>query len=233
MDLLPVACGVRRPFPGSIPWGALRRPRAGEMPEGENASPACGIRATVEESPMHKLLQRLHRDHANLARVLNLLESQLNEFYEGRESDFDLKVELLEYIECYAELVHHPTEERIFEGARDYLVEKQALVEKLKDQHGRLIGAARKFRQALEGVVQGAVQSREELEIEGREFIALQRLHVDLEEAELFPFLDRCMTQKEWDAIEQALPKYNDPLFGERDPNRFRTLYRYLLEANP
>jgi len=180
---------------------------------------------------MHRLLARLRRDHVNLENLLNLLESQLNEFYEGRESDFDLKVELLEYIECYAELVHHPTEEHIFAAAEDRLGDRKALVDTVKDQHVRLVGAARKFRQSLEGVVQGAVLSREELEIEGREFIALQRLHVNLEEGELFPFLDRCLKEQEWDGIAQALPKYNDPLFGERDPNRFRTLYRYLLEA--
>lgn len=180
---------------------------------------------------MHRLLARLRRDHVNLQNLLNLLESQLNEFYEGRESDFDLKVELLEYIECYAELVHHPTEERIFAAAEDHLRDKKALVENIKDQHVRLVGAARKFRQSLEGVVQGAVLSREELEIEGREFIALQRLHMDLEEGDLFPFLDGCLQDEEWDAIEQDLPQWNDPLFGQRDPNRFRTLYRYLLEA--
>ena len=124
---------------------------------------------------MHRVLERLHRDHVNLERLLNLLESQLNEFYEGRESDFDLKAELLEYIECYAELVHHPTEERMFAVAEQRLGDKRALVEKLQDQHVRLVGSARKFRQSLEGVVQGAVLSRDELEIEGREFIALQR----------------------------------------------------------
>jgi len=180
---------------------------------------------------MHRLLARLRRDHVNLENLLNLLESQLNEFYEGRESDFDLKVELLEYIECYAELVHHPTEERIFAAAEHHLGDKQGLVETLKDQHVRLVGAARKFRQSLEGVVQGAVLSRDELEIEGREFIALQRLHMNLEEGDLFPYLDGCLQRQEWDAIEQHLPQYNDPLFGERDPNRFRTLYRYLLDA--
>ncbi len=81
---------------------------AGPLPTTSSAN--GGIGCTV-------LLERLHRDHINLARLLDLLERELNEFYAGRESDFDLKVEMLEYIECYAELIHHPTEDRIFEAA--------------------------------------------------------------------------------------------------------------------
>ena len=179
---------------------------------------------------MHKLLERLHRDHVNLTRLLDLLELQLNEFFEGRESDFDLKIELLEYVECYAELVHHPTEDLIFEVARGCIGDKRSLLERVAEQHGKLIGATRKFRQSLEGIMQGAVQSRSEVEIEGREFIALQRLHVDLEEGELFPALEQCLPEQAWQKIEQEVPKYDDPVFGERDPNRFRTLYRYLSE---
>ena len=181
---------------------------------------------------MHNLLEKLHRDHVNLTRLLDLLEFQLNEFFEGRESDFDLKIELLEYVECYAELVHHPTEDLIFEAGREHIGDKRAVLERVSEQHGKLIGATRKFRQALEGIMQGVVQSRSEVETEGREYIALQRLHLNLEEGELFPVLDQCVPEEEWERIEQQVPKYDDPVFGERDPDRFRTLYRYLSLAS-
>jgi hemerythrin-like domain-containing protein len=180
---------------------------------------------------MHSLLERLHRDHINLARLLDLLERELNEFYAGRESDFDLVVEMLEYIECYAELIHHPTEDRIFEAAQGRLGDKQALLEKLHQQHGLLVGLSKKFRRNLEGVVQGAVIGREELEIEGREFIALQRQHLDLEEQEMFPALDASLETEDWERIAGEVPKHDDPVFGERDPNRFRLLYQYLNES--
>lgn len=180
---------------------------------------------------MHSLLERLRRDHVNLERLLGLLERELNEFYAGRESDFDLKVEMLEYVECYAELIHHPTEERIFAVARQRLGDKQPLLDKVHDQHAVLIGLTRKFRRALEGVVQGAVIGREELEIEGREYIALQRQHICWEEQDLFPALDACLSHEEWERIAAEAPKYDDPVFGERDPNRFRLLYQYLNQS--
>jgi len=179
---------------------------------------------------MHPLLESLHRDHVNLDRLLKLLESHLNAFYAGEESDFDLVIELLEYVECYAELVHHPTEDLIFEAALGRSGDKQPMLEKLMEQHKTLIEVTRKFRQSMEGVIQGAVMTREELEIEGREYIALQRLHMDMEESEVFGFLDGCLEESEWQRIEDSAPKYDDPVFGERDPDRFRILYRYLFE---
>ncbi len=179
---------------------------------------------------MHALLENLHRDHVNLDRLLELLESHLNAFYSGEESDFDLIIELLEYLECYAELVHHPTEDLIFEAALDRSGDKRPTLEKLMGQHKTLVELTRKFRQSMEGVIQGAVMTREELEIEGREYIALQRLHLDTEEGEIFDFLDDCLDEPEWRRIEESAPKYDDPVFGERDPDRFRILYRYLFE---
>ncbi len=179
---------------------------------------------------MHKILEKLHRDHVNLEWLLNLLTKQLDSFFAGNESDFDLKIELLEYLELYAELSHHPTEDVMFEAAMKKTDEHHAVLERLMDQHHRLTRATRNFRNSLEGVVQGGVMLRDELETRGREYIALQRLHLNTEEHEVFPFLDKLFSKKEWKQIEAAVPDVNDPVFGKRDPNRFRVLVRYLAE---
>jgi hemerythrin-like domain-containing protein len=179
---------------------------------------------------MHKILDKLHRDHINLNWLLDLLTKELDSFFAGNESDFDLKIELLEYLEIYAELSHHPTEDVIFEAAMKKTDKKQAVLERLMDQHQRLTRATRNFRKSLEGVVQGGVMLRDELEVQGREFIALQRLHLDTEEQEVFPFLDKLFSKKQWEQIEAKIPDVDDPVFGKRDPNRFRVLVRYLAE---
>ena len=35
---------------------------------------------------------------------------------------------------------------------------------------------------------------------------------------------------KEWKQIEAKMPDVDDPVFGKRDPNRFRVLVRYLAD---
>jgi hemerythrin-like domain-containing protein len=181
---------------------------------------------------MNPLLEKLHRDHSNLSHLLDLLSAQLDALFAGHESDFDLKIEMLDYIEHYAEQYHHPTEDRIMEVAfkKAALQDHQAVHERVLREHDALLGLARRFRGTLEGVMQGAVLSREEVELRGREFIALQRQHIDLEDQELFPLMDQVLSEKEVAKLEQKIPHSDDPVFHRQDYNRFRSLIDYLEE---
>jgi hemerythrin-like domain-containing protein len=177
---------------------------------------------------MHSLFQKLHREHANLTHLLDILESELNDFHAGRESNFDLKIELLEYIESHAEQYHHPLEDELFELAKNACQISPATLARVSEQHRKLTGLARQFRESLEGIIQGDIVLREEVEIEGRQFIAAQREHLNLEERELFPALEACLSPEELDRVAASRRNVADPLLGRNDPNRFRNLYRYL-----
>jgi len=179
---------------------------------------------------MSQLLDKLHRDHMNLSHLLDLLSGQLDAFFAGNESDFDLKIEMLDYIEHYAEQHHHPTEDAICKCAfaKPELEEHLPLFERITREHEALLGMARRFRETLEGVMQGEVLLRDEVETRGREFIALQRQHIDLEEQELFPLLDRSLDDKEWARLENQITHMDDPVFHLQDYNRFRSLIDYL-----
>ena len=179
---------------------------------------------------MSHLLDKLHRDHDNLAHLLDLLSAQLDALYAGQESDFDLKIEMLDYIEHYAEQYHHPAEEKIIElaGRKPVMREHQAMSERVSREHEGLIGMARRFRETLEGIMQGEVLRRDEVEVRGREFIALQRQHIALEDQELFPLLEANLNEREWAWLEKEIPHMDDPVFQRQDYNRFRSLIDYL-----
>ncbi|MEN8166986.1 MAG: hemerythrin domain-containing protein [Pseudomonadota bacterium] len=178
------------------------------------------------------LLEKLRRDHINLKRLLALLSRELDAFFSGQESNFDLKIELLDYIEHYAEQVHHPTEDLIYQAALPKVGEGEKLLQRLSREHGNLVGSARRFRSTLEGIVQGEVMSRDEVETRGREFIALQRQHIDLEEHEVFPLLESLLTDEQWAEIASKAPKAEDPVFNWQDYNRFSSLIDYLQTHN-
>lgn len=179
---------------------------------------------------MRPLLEKLHRDHMNLTRLLDLMSNELDALCAGHESDFDLKIEMLDYIEHYAEQVHHPTEDQINRVAfrKKSMKERVALYERISREHGELLGLARTFRKSLEGAVQGEVLLREEVETRGREFIALQRQHLDLEEREVFPLIEAVLSDKDWQKLEEEITHMDDPVFHRQDYNRFRSLIDYL-----
>jgi hemerythrin-like domain-containing protein len=183
-----------------------------------------------ERGDMRPLLEKLRKDHINLARLLDLLSSELDALSAGREANFDLKIEMLDYIEHYAEQSHHPTEDQINKVAfrKKSMKEHKPLHDRVCKEHGELIGLANNYRKTLEGAMQGEVLLREEVEMRGREFVALQRQHIDLEEQEIFPLLEAALSDKDWQKLEQEISHAEDPVFSRQDYNRFRSLIDYL-----
>lgn len=175
-----------------------------------------------------KLLNKLRRDHVNLTRLMDMLEQVLDAFRDGKDTEIDLKIELLDYIHGYAEQVHQPSEELIFNELLNKGQDLAALNERMCEEHGKLVYAACRFRDTLEGMLQGEVITREEVEIRGREFIALQRAHIKLEEDEIFPLFESSITESEWEQLWEQAPQTEDPVFARQDFNRFRYLIDYL-----
>jgi hemerythrin-like domain-containing protein len=179
---------------------------------------------------MPQLLERLHQDHKHLALLLDLLEKLLDMFHEGSEPDYELMCEMLEYIESYADQVHHPSEDLIFKRMQTHADQHHAMLDVLMHQHEVLSELTRYFRQSLEGIVHEEVLRRDAVEAQGRELVQTLRNHLNLEETEAFPLAREVLTAEDWEAVEAAAAKVADPLFGDRDPARFRTLYQHLME---
>jgi hemerythrin-like domain-containing protein len=178
---------------------------------------------------MPQLLDRLHEDHKHLALLLDLLTKLLDMFHEGEEPDYELMCEMLEYVENYADQVHHPSEDLIFERLQTHAGQHHAVLDVLMRQHEVLSELTRYFRQSLEGIVHEEVLRRDEVEAQGRELVETLRNHLDLEESEAFPLAREALTDEDWEAIEASASKVTDPLFGDRDPARFRSLYQHLM----
>jgi hemerythrin-like domain-containing protein len=178
---------------------------------------------------MPKLLDKLNLDHKHLSRLLDLMEKQLDGFHEGNEPDFELMCEMLEYVENYADQVHHPTEDLIFHRMLERSDERRDVMETLFEQHQTLSRLSKQFRQSLEGVVHEAVLRRDLVEQQGRELLKLQRQHLDLEEGSIFPLARELLTDDDWERIQEEAPTSIDPVFGEQDQARFRTLYQHLM----
>jgi len=178
---------------------------------------------------MSQLLDRLQQDHRHLLRLLDLLDRLLNMFREGNEPDYELMCELLEYMENYADQVHHPTEDRIFERILAISEEHRPVLDLLSKQHEVLGEINRQFRESLEGIVREEVLRRDLVEAHGREMVRTLREHLILEEREAFPLARKLLTERDWEELEQQTPRTADPVFGDRDPARFQALYQHLM----
>lgn len=180
---------------------------------------------------MHQVLARLKRDHVNLKRLLDLLETHLDRFHDGRDADFDLLCDILEYAASYADQVHHPMEEVLLRRMIERDSSLQALIDPLFMQHGALAQMGKAFRDSLECVLQGDMIEREEFEIEGRSILSLQREHLKIEDDIVFPKAEDVLTDADWDSLEEQFPPGEDPVFGKEISDSFRSLFQYLNEG--
>lgn len=179
---------------------------------------------------MNPLMTRLEQDHARLARLLDLLDGLLDRFHAGDEPDYDLIAELLEYMVSYADGIHHPTEDLVFRRALEKGAVQRDVFEVLMQQHALLGQMNRRFRRSLDGIVHEEVLRRDEVETQGRELVDTLRGHMLLEDREAFPIVREYLDTADWDALEAAAPRADDPVFGNPDPLRFHALFRHLAQ---
>lgn len=177
---------------------------------------------------MNPIMSRLDQDHLRLARLLDLLDGLLDAFHEGEEPDFDLMAEMLDYMIGYSDGIHHPTEDLIFQRVLARGNEHRDVFDVLMRQHALLGQMNRRFHQVLEGIVHEEVLRRDEVEAHGRELVKALREHLTLEDREAFPIAIAWLEEADWEAVEAAAPRADDPVFGNPDPHRFQALFRHL-----
>lgn len=181
---------------------------------------------------MASIMEQLHQDHRNLARVLALIEQQLLILRRAGEPDLALLNDALDYVEHYPDLIHHPREDLLFER---YLARPRAparhAVESLLAEHQELKAMTQALRSALEAVLQDTPLEREPLVAQLEAYVERQRRHIDTEEAEVFPLLLRELDEADWRAAEEVLAERSDPLFGGERDRPYEALYQRLLDT--
>jgi hemerythrin-like domain-containing protein len=177
---------------------------------------------------MSEVMASLHRDHIHFSRVLNHLRADLETLRSGEDPDFDLLHDALDYLSHYADLYHHPKEDVIYHYQLEHNVAEADQIDSLLDGHRILGQITESLRAATEGILGGTVMLRAEYADQLADFLDKQTAHLNLEEAEVFPYLERTLKQSDWDIIEARAPTRTDPLFGPDLASQFEALYQRL-----
>ena len=177
-------------------------------------------------------LERLQNDHVRVAQVLTVLKSEIQKLDDGGESDFDLLATIVDYLGVYSVAAHHPLEERIC----DHLVNKgltpseRQLVSVNLAQHIELIGLTRALAQEIAVVVEGSTTSRDRLKKSAEAYLELQRVHMRIEDQQLFPLLQRMFTREDWSRIEEV-DQVVQKAMSEGSLARYQDLYRRAVHG--
>ncbi len=179
------------------------------------------------------VVDSLHQDHANLAKLLDALERQLALFDTGEVPDYDIVQGVLDYCLNYPDLYHHPKEDLVLERLRAVDPAAAAAIGDLAAEHRDLAALTRRFAAAVDAVLQDLEVPREPFEEAARRFLAAYREHMDKEEQVFLPAARRSLGAADWAGIDARLSRREDPSFGRgaeaRSEERFAALRQDVL----
>ncbi len=174
-----------------------------------------------------------HEEHGKFAKLLNLLEGQLNLFHRSQTPNYALMLDIMCYMTHYPDLLHHPREDCAFEMVKKRDPSLAGLVDELMEEHVVAVQNSAQLVADLDSVVNGAILPRENVETPGREYIAHFRHHMAREEADLFPIVAKTLGPSDWKEIDASVKPAADPLFGSNAVHDYEVLRREIFrEAN-
>lgn len=178
---------------------------------------------------MPNLIDELQSDHANFGRVLSILGQQAELLSQDRDPDYVLMLDIADYFDNYADLIHHPTEDVLFEFYRARYGHLGEEIEALTRQHKRLKGLTQALYQALDDINKQVVTPKDRVEQLLARYLDEQRAHMKAEETMVYPALRQRLTPGDLSELEPLLPARVDPLFGPAIREEYDQLYERIL----
>ena len=181
---------------------------------------------------MSQVIAALERDHANIAKLLDILESEILAIEVGKTPDHPLMRDIMRYMAQYSDRFHHPKEDLIFAQLLKRDPRVRANVEELIEEHVviRLVG--QEFTRLLHEPGVDSVDARKQLGTSGSAYIHALREHMLKEERRLFPLARGALTNPDWQVIDDAVKDIDDPLFDEMTADDYQRLYRLIAEQS-
>jgi len=199
------------------------------------ATPASRGSATARPAKRvapHDVVAALVAEHRYSARLLEILEQQLDLVARGRPLDREAARGVMSYMTEYPDAYHHPREDAMFVqlAKRDPASKKR--IAEIGRAH-RTIGAA--GRALLAALQRERRRAADDSDVASRigEYIGALREHMAIEERELFPRARRLLDEADLAAIERDFRRVTDPIFeaSVRDAYAaYPTLVRTLVE---
>jgi hemerythrin-like domain-containing protein len=183
------------------------------------------------EATMADVIQTLQRDHNHMARLLMVLEKELDTAVGLGLPDFQRMQLVMKYMTHYPDEVHHPREDALFARLLDKVPAVGAAVSTLCAEHRVLAVKGQAFCAVLNTAATEHVIPREMFELPGREYIVTLHRHMRFEETEVFPVARDHLGSADWSAIKLGAGEQRDPIFGDSVESEFRDLYADIFAS--
>ena len=178
-----------------------------------------------------ELMTELREDHRNMAIVLDLLETLVEEMEAGKDPDFELFDEIMRYMTVYPDAVHHPKEDVVYEQLREKRPDLSDGLDDVPGDHRDIARLGSLLRDEVEAINAGAAVLRDTMIEDTGAYIKRLRGHMQWEETDLFPRIDRMLEAEPHKVDVSEWQHIKDPVFELEIEAGFRRLMQSLPPA--
>ena len=189
-----------------------------------------GVGANAGEDAVVDPVAAWRDEHDYFARLLRLLQKQVDVFHAGREPNYALMQDIVSYLREYSDRFHHPREDVAFERLTSYCPELELIVARLQQEHRVIAHAGATLLAHIQAALEGSILPREQLEVAAATYLIYYQNHIRTEETAILTRATQNLTAEDWEAVRAAVPVAPDPLFGANPQVRFSELRRQIAQ---
>ncbi len=182
---------------------------------------------------MNLIIEQLKDDHKQLVRILYHLEKEIKALSGLLKTNAKIEtiLDILDYIQVYPEIWHHPTEDVIFEMLLQKDIPDAQLLANALEEHGILEVLTEKLRDYLNMAVADDGFSAARIIKSTNDYVNRQLRHMEFEQATLFPMAEQYLLQDDWQLIKDRLKGRHKVLEDSR-LQEFNTLYQNIANSS-
>jgi acetyl esterase/lipase/hemerythrin-like domain-containing protein len=177
------------------------------------------------------IIDTLYSEHGYILNLLNSLEKQAEKLKPGKVPDYQLLLELVDYLVHYPGEFHHPREDLLFGALLKKDKKLQPRIDRLMREHETLGQYNDQIFNELTAIVNGRRADQPALYKLIGKLIKGYRLHISYESREIFPLAKGTLSAAQLKKIEAKTRYIDDPLFGVEVKRQYRRVGRNLQAA--
>ena len=169
-----------------------------------------------------------HDEHNYFRQLLDLLHKQVDAFHTGKRPNYELMLDIISYLQGYADQLHHPREDAAFARMAQYRPDLKLVLARLGQEHRVIAHLGESLVKLLNGILSGDIVQRAEVEVAAATYLVYYGNHIAKEEEGILSRAAQALTPEDWAAVNSEVPAGRDPLFGAGPEERYQELRRQI-----
>ncbi len=178
---------------------------------------------------MTNVIEQIHQDHVNMARLLNLVDAEIDKAKQDGMPDFLMLEHVMRYMTNYLDQVHHNKEDAMFRRVVSLDPQAKDAVKDLLLEHEELKSTGRQLYDLVCAAQNSDFVRREDVISQGTDYVRTLRTHMGKEEGDLLARARRLLTEHDLRDVDAEIDSIHDPLFGDTVEKEYQSLYAYII----